>query len=134
MNPMAMMNPMAAMFQMSSSPGLTMTLPATQAPVVDDIEGEEAAEDGGAHDDDHGDDVTPERASAVTPKKAAPPTRPRSLVNTEDPNSEVISDAMAQINATRAALFQAQRGEMPIPRSIKFVGALPKARSHDESV
>ena len=133
MNPMAMMNPMAAMFQMSSPPGLTMTLPATQA--VDDVEGEEAAaEDGGAHDDDHGDDVTPERASAVTPKKAAPPTRPRSLVNTEDTNSDVISDAMAQINATRAALFQAQKGEMPIPRSIKFVGALPKARSHDESV
>ena len=133
MNPMAMMNPMAAMFQMSSPPGLTMTLPATQAS-VDDVEGEEAAEDGGAHDDDHGDDVTPERASAVTPKKAAPPTRPRSLVNTEDTNSDVISDAMAQINATRAALFQAQKGEMPIPRSIKFVGALPKARSHDESV
>ena len=156
MNPMAMMNPaMAAMFQQMSNPsapssGLTINLPAhTDDALVEG--GEEQGEDGG-EDEEHGEDVhqavltNESQRAAVTPKKSAPPVRPMSSNPTAGPfpqsqtkepqgeTSDVINEAVSRVMATRNALFKATKGEMPIPRSIKYLGAMPKARSHDKNV
>lgn len=154
-NPMALMNPaMAAMFQQMSNPsapsGLTMNLPAHHTD--DALEGgEEPGEDGG-EDEEHGEDVhqavltNESQRAAVTPKKAAPPVRSMSSNPTAGPfpqsqtkepqeeTSDVINEAVSRVMATRNALFKATKGEMPIPRSIKYLGAMPKARSHDKNV
>ena len=157
MNPMTMMNPaMAAMFQQMSNPsapsGLTINLPAHHTD--DALEGgEEPGEDGG-EDEEHGEDVhqavltNESQRAAVTPKKSAPPVRSMSSNRTAGPfpqsqtkepqeaeeTSDVINEAVSRVMATRNALFKATKGEMPIPRSIKFLGAMPKARSHDKNV
>ncbi|CAL1135688.1 unnamed protein product [Cladocopium goreaui] len=149
-NPMAMMNPaMAAMFQQMSNPsapssGLTINLPAhTDDALVEG--GEEQGEDGG-EDEEHGEDVhqavltNESQRAAVTPKKSAPPVRPMSSNPTAGPfpqsqtkepqgeTSDVINEAVSRVMATRNALFKATKGEMPIPRSIKYLGAMPKVR------
>lgn len=149
MNP-GMMNPaMAAMMQQMSNHsapsgiGATMSAPVpahhVEDAVIVEAGGEDPGEDGG-DDEEHGEDVPPEGSRpAATPKtKAAPPASVpvRSAAapmnpfeHQTDDQADVIGDAMTQIMNTRKALFKASKGEMPIPRCIKFVGALPKAHS-----
>ena len=151
MNPMAMMNPaMGGMFQQMPNPSApSIYFPAHHH--TDDAPdgGEEPGEDGG-EDEEHGEDahqavLTNESQTAavsVTPKKAAPPVRSTLPVQTAGPpqsqareeTSEIINEAVSRVLATRNALFNATKGEMPIPRSIKFLGGMPKARSHEKNV
>ena len=143
---MAMMNPaMAAMFQQMSNPsapsGLTMNLPAHHTD--DALEGgEEPGEDGG-EDEEHGEDVhqavltNESQRAAVRSMSSNPTAGPFPQSQTKEPQeetSDVINEAVSRVMATRNALFKATKGEMPIPRSIKYLGAMPKARSHDKNV